>query len=76
MKEIYGTPYVYTRTGLGERGVRTLKESFLPSIKPGERIGKASDFSLEVMRTPHTTLKNSAFEVQGHESQIRKSATY
>ena len=61
---IYGTPYIHTPTGLVERGVRTLKENLLPNIKAGERLGKALDLSLDVMRkTPHTKLKKSAFEL-------------
>ena len=61
---IYGTPYIHTPTGLVERGVRTLKENLLTNIKAGERLGKALDLSLDVMRkTPHTKLKKSAFEL-------------
>ena len=63
IKLIYGTPYIHTPTGLVEQGVRTLKENLLPNIKAGERLGKALDLSLDVMRkTPHTKLK-SAFEL-------------
>ena len=61
---IYGTPYIHTPTGLVERGVKTLKENLLTNIKAGERLGKALDLSLDVMRkTPHTKLKKSAFEL-------------
>ena len=61
---IYGTPYIHTPTGLVERGVRTLKENLLTNIKAGERLGKALDLSLDVIRkTPHTKLKKSAFEL-------------
>ena len=61
---IYGTAYKHTLTGLGERGVRTLKENILTNIKSGERFGKALDISLDVMRkTPHTRFKKSAFEI-------------
>ena len=61
---IIGTPYIHTPTGLVERGVRTLKENLLTNIKAGERLGKALDLSLDVMRkTPHTKLKKSAFEL-------------
>ena len=64
IKLIYGTPYIHTTTGLVERGVRTLKENLLTNIKAGERLGKALDLSLDVMRkTPHTKLKKSAFEL-------------
>ena len=61
---IYGTPFIHTPTGLVKRGVRTLKENLLPNIKAGERLGKALDLSLDVIRkTPHTKLKKSAFEL-------------
>ena len=49
---------MHTPTCLVKRGVRALKESLLTIMKAGERFGKASDISLEVMRnTPHTRLK-------------------
>ena len=55
IKLIYGTPYIHTPTGLVERGVRTLKENLLTNIKAGERLSKALDLSLDVMRkTPHS----------------------
>ena len=47
-----------------ERGVRTLKETLLTTIKAGENFGKALDMALDVMRkTPHTRLRKSAFEL-------------
>ena len=53
IKLIYGTPYIHTLTGLVERGVRTLKENLLTNIKARERLGKALDLSLDVMRKTH-----------------------
>ena len=64
IKLIYGTPYIHTPTGLVERGGKTLKENLLTNIKASERLGKALDLSLDVMRkTPYTKLKKSAFEL-------------
>ena len=64
IKLIYGTPYIHTPTGLVDRGVRTLKENFLTTIKAGEPFGKALDLALNVMRnTPHTWLRKSALEL-------------
>ena len=64
IKLIYGTPYIHTPTGLVERGVRKLKENLLTNIKAGERLSKALDLSVDVMRkTPHSRLNKTAFEL-------------
>ena len=60
----YGTPYTHTPISLVKRGVRTLNENILTSVKAGESFGKALNLALGVMRTtPHTRLEKLAFQL-------------
>ena len=77
IKLFNSTPYVHTPTGLVERGVRTLKETILTNVKAGEKLSKALDIALDVMRkTPHTRLLKFAFEMHyGREPNTEISNT-
>ena len=60
---IYGTPYIHTPTGLGERGIRTSKEYLGTNLEGGHNINDALSCSLNVMRTTvHSSIKQTPFE--------------
>ena len=63
IKQIYGTPYTHTATGLVERGIKTLRYLMRSNLKDKSNLNDALYQSLMVMRkTIHSKTKETPFE--------------
>ena len=63
IKQIYGTPYIHTATGLIERGIKTLKDLMKTNLEDKCTVSEALSQSLTFMRTTvHSSIKETPVE--------------